>query len=157
MTTPALRPVRAGDEPRLLQIYASTRLEELASLGWSADVQAAFLRQQFDAQHRHYHQQYADADFQLVLLDDRPIGRLYTARWPGEIRLIDIALLPEHRNVGIGTHLIRCLMDEAALAGKPVRLHVTPFNPALRLYQRLGFTKIADRGPHWLMEWAPRA
>jgi ribosomal protein S18 acetylase RimI-like enzyme len=150
-----LRHVRADDEALLFQIYASTRLAELAALGWSADVQAAFLRQQFDAQARHYHQQYADADFQLVLLDDRPIGRLYTARWPGEIRLVDIALLPEHRNAGIGTRLIRCLMDEAALAGKPVRLHVTPFNPALRLYQRLGFAMIESGDLYCFMEWAP--
>jgi ribosomal protein S18 acetylase RimI-like enzyme len=155
ITVPALRHVQPGDEPILFQIYAGTRLSELALLGWSADEQAAFLRQQFDAQHQHYHEHYAGADFQLILLGDRPIGRLYVACWPGELRLVDIALLPEYRNAGLGTRLIRDLLDEAALAFKPVRLHVEPSNPALRLYQRLGFVKISDRGLHWFMEWTP--
>jgi ribosomal protein S18 acetylase RimI-like enzyme len=155
VTPLALRQARPGDEPFLLQVYASTRLQELAPLGWSTAQVAAFLRQQFEAQHRHYHEHYADADFSIVLQGDHPIGRLYVARLPGEIRLIDIALLPEHRNAGVGTRLVRDLLDEAALAHTPVRLHVVPLNPALRLYQRLGFTKNADHGPHWLMEWAP--
>ena len=154
-TTPALRHVQSGDEPFLFQVYASTRLEELARLGWSADEQAAFLIKQFNAQHQHYHEHYADADFQLILMNDRPIGRLYVARWPDEIRLIDIALLPEYRYAGFGTRLIQALLHEAALAAKPVRIHVEAFNPALRWYQRLGFVKIADRGLHWFMEWAP--
>jgi ribosomal protein S18 acetylase RimI-like enzyme len=154
ITTPSLRRVQPGDEPLLFQIYASTRLAELAALGWSAAEQATFLRQQFDTQDQHYREHYAGADFQIILLGDHPIGRLYIARWPDEIRLIDIALLPERRNAGVGSWLIGGLLNEAALAGRPMRLHVEPCNPALRLYQRLGFTKIADHGLHWVMEWA---
>ena len=74
-----------------------------------------------------------------------------------EIRLIDIALLLEHRNAGIGARLLQDLLAEAAQAGKPVRIHVEKFNPALRLYERLGFTPIEDQGVYLLMQWSPDA
>lgn len=150
-----LRHMRAGDAPFLYDVYAGTRREELAPLGWSAEQQAAFLTQQFDAQHHFYQANYAGADFQVILLDGRPIGRLYVARWDDEIRLIDIALLPEYRNAGIGSRLLGDLLDEAAQAGKPVRIHVEKFNPALRLYGRLGFAIVDDRGVYWFMERVP--
>jgi GNAT superfamily N-acetyltransferase len=150
-----LRPTCADDEPFLLDVYASTRHEELAPLGWSVEQQAAFLIQQFTAQHHHYHTHYTGADFQVILLDERPVGRLYIARWPEEIRLIDIALLPEYRNAGIGSRLLDDLLAEATAVGKPVRIHVEKFNPALRFYERRGFSRIDDRGVYWFMEWSP--
>jgi GNAT superfamily N-acetyltransferase len=149
----ALRPIRPSDEPFLRQVYASTRLEELAPLGWSADQQDAFLRQQFNAQHHYYQAHYRDADFLVILLDEQPIGRLYVGRWPELILLIDIALLPEYRNAGIGSHLIKALLAEAGEAGKPVRLHVEKFSRARRLYDRLGFAIVDDSGIYWSMEW----
>ena len=51
---------------------------------------------------------------------------------------------------------MRALLDEAAAAGKPVRIHVEQFNRAMTLYLRLGFTPIAEQGVHILMEWSPR-
>jgi ribosomal protein S18 acetylase RimI-like enzyme len=152
---PVLRHAQPDDEPFLFQVYASTRLEQLAPLGWSLEQQHAFLTQQFTAQHRHYQANYASADFQLILVNGQPAGRLYVARWPDEIRLIDIALLPEYRNAGVGSRLLNELLAEAAQAAKPVRLHVETFNRALRLYQRLGFVTIAVRGAHWFMERLP--
>jgi GNAT superfamily N-acetyltransferase len=65
----------------------------------------------------------------------------------------DIALLPEYCNRGIGTTLLRDLQSEAAAAGKPLRIHVERFNPTLRLYERLGFRQIDDRGVYLFMEW----
>ena len=48
---------------------------------------------------------------------------------------------------------MRALQAEAAASRKPLRIHVERFNPALRLYERLGFKQIADRGVYWFMEW----
>jgi ribosomal protein S18 acetylase RimI-like enzyme len=152
-----LRPVCAGDEPFLFDLYASTRLEELAPVGWSAELRARFLRWQFNAQQRFYQVAYTGADSQVIVLDDRPIGRLYVVRMEDEIRVVDIAILPEYRNAGIGSRLLGDLFDEATQAGKPVRIHVKKVNPALRLYQRLGFAIVDDRGVYWFMERAPRA
>lgn len=92
-----------------------------------------------------------------MLSHDRPIGRLYVDRRADEIRVVDIALLPEHRRQGIGSALLENILAEAAAAHKPVRIHVEKFNPALRLYQRLGFHQVRDTGVYFLMEWLPEA
>ncbi|MBV9280115.1 MAG: GNAT family N-acetyltransferase [Chloroflexi bacterium] len=150
-----LRPAGEEDEGFLYAVYASTREEELAVTGWSEAQKEAFLRMQFAAQHRHYHTYYPEADYQVILVDGRPAGRIYVARQQDEILLIDIALLPAYRSGGIGTGLIGDLLAEARGSGRPVRLHVEPFNRALRLYQRLGFSRIGEQGLYWLMEWLP--
>jgi ribosomal protein S18 acetylase RimI-like enzyme len=148
-----LRPIRPDDHAFLLSVYASTREQELAVLPWDAAQKAAFVRMQFDAQHAQYQENYAGASFDIILVDGHQAGRLYVLRGDEEFRIIDIALLPEFCNRGIGTRLLKGLQAEAAAAGKPLRIHVERFNPALRLYERLGFQPIADRGVYLFMEW----
>ena len=149
----SLRPVQAEDEALLFEIYASTRTEEMALVDWSDAQKEAFLRMQFAAQHQHYQNVFPDARFDIILSDDRPIGRLYVDRRPDEIRIVDIALLPEARNQGVGSSLVKELLAEARDAGKPVRIHVERNNPALRLYERLGFARTGETGIYLLMEW----
>jgi ribosomal protein S18 acetylase RimI-like enzyme len=148
-----LRPVEAGDEEFLYGVYASTRTEELAPVPWTEAQKEAFLRMQFRAQSVDYRSNYPDAEFLVILVDGAPAGRLYVHRRDDELRIVDIALLPAHRGAGIGGALLRRLLDEAAAAGKPVRIHVERFNPALRLYERLGFRSTGDDGVYFLMEW----
>ena len=150
-----LRPVSSSDRDFLLHVYASTREEELAPVPWTDAQKAAFIEQQFEAQDRHYREHYAGASLDVVEWDGAPAGRLYVARWSDEIRIIDITLLPEFRGRGIGTRLLRGLLDEAARARRRVSIHVEKHNPALRLYARLGFAPIADRGVYLLMEATP--
>ena len=152
-----LRPVGPDDEPFLYAVYAGTRQEELALVDWDEAQRAAFLRMQFTAQQRSYQVHFPDADYSVILADERPIGRLSIARQPDAIHIIDIALLPDHRNRGIGGALLREALAEAAEAGKPVRLRVARFNRALGLYTRLGFRPIADEGVYLLLEWSPGA
>lgn len=146
------RPIVPSDESFLCQVYASTRLDELAATDWTDDQKTAFLQMQFVAQHKFYQDNYIDTDFLVILHDDTPVGRLYVARWRDEIRIVDIALLPAYRGTGIGTTILRDLLAEADAAGKPVRIHVERENPALRLYQRLGFVMIEDKGVYLFME-----
>ena len=155
--TPAitLRPARDRDREFLYRVYASTREDELAVVPWTDAQREEFLRMQFAAQDSHYHTHFPDAAYDLVLRDGQPIGRLYVDRRPDELRILDIALLSEHRGGGIGTGLMRELLDEAARTGKAVRIHVEHNNPALRLYHRLGFTRVGDTGVYYLMEWVP--
>jgi ribosomal protein S18 acetylase RimI-like enzyme len=148
----SLRPITPDDEAFLLHVYANTREEELASVPWSAAEKEAFLAMQFNAQHRSYQENYPQASFQLILRDDRPIGRLYVDRRPDEICIVDIALLPSYRRQGIGSRLLKDLAAEADQAGKPLRIYVEKFNPALRLYERLGFAQIGDTGVYYQME-----
>ena len=159
ISTPAFelrfRPIEPDDQDLLFRIYASTREEELAAVVWEPGQKEAFLRQQFEAQHRWYQENYAGAEFLVVLRDGEPAGRLYVVRWEKEIRLIDIALLPAHRNSGVGSAILREILAEGSAAAKPVTIHVEKFNPALRLYERLGFTPIEDRGVYYLMQRTP--
>lgn len=150
-----LRPVVADDRDFLLQVYASTREEELRLVDWSPEQKTAFVRMQFEAQDTDYHRNYADASFDVIELDGQPVGRLYVARRENEVQIVDIALLPEQRGRGIGTALIRGLLDEAAAAGKRLSIHVELNNPALRLYARLGFAPVEQRGLYLLLEAAP--
>ncbi len=150
-----LRTVEPTDEAFLYDVYASTRSEELALVAWSETQKTTFLKMQFAAQHRYYTEHYSDTTFQIILAEEYPAGRLYVARWPDEMRIVDIALLPHYRNAGIGTALLQQLLAEAVAANKCVRIHVEQFNPALRFYERLGFAPIGEGGVYLLMEWAP--
>jgi ribosomal protein S18 acetylase RimI-like enzyme len=150
-----LRPAGPQDAELLFRVYASTRVEELSVVAWDDAQKEAFLRAQFDAQDRWYREHYERASFDVVLVGGEPGGRLYVHRGQSEIRIVDIALLPEHRGGGVGTALLRDLLDEAAAAGKCVTIHVERFNPALRLYEQLGFAVAEDKGVYLLLEWSP--
>jgi GNAT superfamily N-acetyltransferase len=149
----ALRPERPGDEPFLRKVYGSTRHEELEASGMPLEMRAAFLNIQFNAQQQGYHASFPRADFHVILLDEQPVGRMVVDRAAGELRLVDIALLPEHRNRGIGTTLIKKLTAEAGATDQPLRLSVIKGQRAFRLYQRLGFAKIGESGLRDQMEW----
>ena len=150
----ALRPAQEDDLPFLYRVYASTRQEELALVDWDEAQKEWFLRMQFDLRTRSYAQAVPEADCQVILRDGHPIGRLMVNRAPDQILLVDIALLPEHRNAGIGTALVKTVLSEAASAGKPVVLHVEKFNRARSLYERLGFS-IFERSDVYLeMRWS---
>lgn len=155
LTVATLRPMTGADMPFLYEVYAGTRAEELSQVPWSDEEIQAFLDMQFRAQHAHYQKTFPEAAYQIIEQAGEPIGRLYLDRRPDEIRIIDIALLPEWRGGGIGGALMRQILDEAALAGRPVRIHVERNNPAMSLYGRLGFRKVENRGVYWLMEWLP--
>jgi ribosomal protein S18 acetylase RimI-like enzyme len=150
-----LVPVEPGDREFLYRVYASTRAEELAVVPWDDAEKDAFLRAQFDAQDRWYHEHYSRASYEVVVIDGEPAGRLYLFRGEREIRIVDIALLPAHRGNGIGSSLLRDLLAEADAVGKRVSIHVERVNPALRLYERLGFAVAEDKGVYLFLERPP--
>lgn len=151
------RPIRPADEPFLRRLYFSTRADEMAMVPWSEEEKSQFLGMQFEAQHKFYQDTFTEAEFLVVQRRGDPIGRLYLDRRDDEIRLIDIALLPETRGQGLGGTLMRDVLAEAASVGKKVRIHVERNNPAMRLYDRLGFRNVEEQGPYYLMEWTPEA
>jgi GNAT superfamily N-acetyltransferase len=149
------RALGEDDLPFTAAVYAATRTEELAVTGWPEEVKQAFLAHQHAAQHHHYQAHYPGADWLIVERDAIAIGRLYVQEGESEIRLIDIALLPEHRGAGIGTALIDDLLGWARTLGKPVSLHVEPNNPVRRLYIRRGFVAGETQGAYQRMDWDP--
>jgi ribosomal protein S18 acetylase RimI-like enzyme len=153
----SLRPEQPGDEGLLFDVYASTREEELALTNWDEPMRHAFLNQQFNAMRQGYRSLFPSGEFSIIELDGKPAGRMVINRGAMEIRVVDLALLPAHRNRGIGTFLMRQVCTEAANAGKPVRLCVLKNNRALRCYERLGFAKTGELGVYDELEWRPAA
>ncbi len=150
-----LRPAQPADEQVLMAVYGSTREAELATTDWDDVRKREFVDQQFRAQDQYYRANYANATYDVILVDGEPAGRLYVARWPDELRIMDIALLGQFRGRGVGTRLLHELQAEAGVSGKALRIHVERFNPALTLYGRLGFRLVEDRGVYLFLEWTP--
>jgi ribosomal protein S18 acetylase RimI-like enzyme len=150
-----LRDTLPEDELFLFEVYASTRAQEMALVSWDDEQRKAFLKMQFDAQHSHYRERFPDANYSVILRDDLRLGRLYVLREECEIRILDITLLPQYRNCGIGTSLLRKLLVEAAQFEKRVLIYIETYSPSLNLFKRLGFKSIAEEGFNFLMEWRP--
>ncbi len=171
-----LRPVEDVHDDFLLSVYATTRAHELAQVPWSAEQKEAFVRMQFSAQKQHYAAQYPQAKHDIIYLDQTPVhrpyidpeedllvtgefqvpvGRLYLDRPAEGLHILDITILPQYRNSGIGSYLLGQIIDEARSAGKAVTIYVESFNPSLRLFERLGFHKDREEGFQLLMKWSP--
>lgn len=148
----ALRPIAATDADFLLRLYASTREEELKQTDWSDAEKQRFIRMQFAAQQQAYNS-YPDAAFFILSWGGEPIGRLYLQDSETTLLIVDLSLLPVWRGRGIGSDALRAVFAQADLGQQAVRIHVERFNPALRLYQRLGFRLLQDKGVYFLLEW----
>jgi ribosomal protein S18 acetylase RimI-like enzyme len=151
----SFRPETDGDAEFLYRLYASTREQEMQMVPWPDEQKEQFVRGQFAAQTMHYKKNYTEADYSIILLDGEPAGRLYLHQEPDDLRIMDIAIAPEHRGSGIGTLLLKEILERAGAAGHSVSIHVEQFNPAMRLYERLGFKTIDENGVYYLMKWTP--
>lgn len=149
------RPMTDEDLPFIARLFASTRAEEVAATGWPPEMQAAFLDQQHRAQHSFYRDAYPTGEWLIVERGADAIGRLYLFEEQGWIELMDISLLPEARGAGLGGAILADLMAAAAARGQGIGLHVEKFNPARRLYSRLGFGLVEEGGVYDRMTWRP--
>ena len=152
-----LRLATDADYAFMRALYGSTRAEEMKQFSFSEEQRARFLDQQFAAQHEHYGIHYPTCERNIVEKDGQPIGRLWIDEWRDQIRLVDVALMPEWRGRGIGSALLRDILARGVAAGKPVTIHVEAYNPALSLYQRFGFQQVDTNGMYYLMKWSPAA
>lgn len=127
----------------------------MAIVPWPEEAKRTFLDDQFRLQTAHYDTHFADARFHIIEKEGRPIGRLYVHEGPRSVYVMDITLLAEHRNQGIGEALMRQVIDDAHASRRSVTCHVEMHNPAQRLYHRLGFLKIGDEGVYYELELRP--
>ena len=156
--TPAstnLTPVSSSDEPFLVELYASTRAEEMALVPWSGEQKQAFLQIQFEAQNQYYRERYPNASFDLIKLNDHPVGRLYLAELADEIRIIDLAFLPAHFDAGVFVALVEEILQKGAQVGKPVRVYLEINDPQTEVFVRLGFRKTSEHGIYLLWQHDP--
>ena len=149
-----LRAVNAGDREFLLRVYEVSRAIELAMVPWDAAQKRLFAEHQFDAQVRHYENEYTETTHDIIVVDGESAGRLFVSRGsPGQTAILDITVMPEHRKKGIGTRLINNLQDEAARIGKSLRIFIESFNPSQELFRKLGFEVTDDSGVNLRFEW----
>ncbi|MCA1590670.1 MAG: GNAT family N-acetyltransferase [Acidobacteria bacterium] len=140
----------ADDEKFLQTLYADARASELAVFGWDREREDAFFKMQFEMQARAYAMQFPRAVTLVVELDERRIGRMITEQGSDETKLIDISLLAEFRDRGIGTQILENLKADS----KTVLLQVLKTNvDAKRFYDRQGFETIDVADLHWTMRW----
>jgi len=153
---PTLRSVTPEDDAFLRTVYASSRAEEMAIVPWPDEFKSAFLADQYDAQRTHYEAHYPEARNEIVMLDEEPVGRMWTEVQAKEIRLMEFILLPAARDSGVGSALLRNLQRKAQGLGLAITLHVIHGNDAAkRFYESHGFADVEDIGSHVLMAWSP--
>jgi ribosomal protein S18 acetylase RimI-like enzyme len=150
-----LRPVTEADQDFLLSAYSSTRAAEMAMVPWSAEQKEAFVRAQFAAQRQHYAAEYPAASHEIICRDGVAAGRLYLDRRAQELHILDVIILPEFRKAGIGSVVLRRILEEAGSKGGPVTIYVESFNPSLSLFRKLGFQLSSQDGFQCLLRWSP--
>ena len=150
-----LRPEREEDRDFRYRLFCDSRQPEFA-LVLPPDVFQRVMAHQFQAQTVSYRAHFPQARFDIIELDGRPIGRIVVDRPGDRLHLIDQAIVPEMRGRGIGTAIMRALMDEAAARRVPVTLEVASSNdPSMRLYLRLGFVPTETAQPYIELAWTP--
>ncbi len=153
-----LRAAAESDKDFLFSVYASTRADEMELVDWSDEQKEGFLHMQFDAQTKHYSLYYPNAEYKIIERTGVPIGRLIVENRGDHFLIMDVALLPEYRRSGIGSFLIEQLKQESVRLSLPLVLRVEFFNPAVRLYTRLGFVKTRDVNTVYQeMVWTPNS
>lgn len=158
MSTLVVRPVlsQEQDEIFLYDLYSAIRAPEFDLAPIPASQKEVLIRMQFQAQLSAYTETYPNSCYHVVLLDSKPVGRLWVAPGDGELKLVDIAIHPKLQSKGIGTVLVQRLQQEAAKARLPIRSCVFRFNPgSLRFHLRLGFGVVREDQTHYYMEWRP--
>lgn len=148
-----LRAAAPADDNFILAVYASTRADELQQVPWTAEQKEAFVKMQFASQKQHYAASYPQASHDLICVDETEVGRIYLDRGEEEFHILDVTILPQYRNQGIGLVLLRRLLDEAGQSGKAVTIYVETFNPSVRFFERLGFRKDQEIGFQFLLKW----
>lgn len=144
---------RQRDTNFLFQVYSSTREAELSVVDWSDTHKTDFLHMQCNAQHTYFQSRFPSAELLAIVERSTPIGRLYITRESDEFRILDITLLPRFRERGIGTSVLTSILKLAHREHMPVCAYVERYNPAIRLFRRLGFRQMRNVGITYQMEW----
>lgn len=156
MSTLAVRPAAPQDEIFLYELYVAIRGPLFAYAPITAEQREHLLRMQFRAQLSSYTQQFPNSCYHVVLLDSKPVGRLWVAPADNAFFLVDIGIHPNVQSKGLGTVLVQRLQQEAQRVKLPIRSRVERMNAgSLRFHQRLGFQIAREDMLQYWMEWRP--
>ncbi|MEY2416210.1 MAG: hypothetical protein QOH53_1544 [Ilumatobacteraceae bacterium] len=144
----ALRPALPADADFEHLLYASTR-DDLRPLG--PEVFDGLVGMHYRAQSMSIRLEHPQAERKIVMVQKAPVGRLIIDASGHHIEVIDVALLPEYRNCGLGTSVLNSVLAQADRLGRAIRLHVEKQSRAVRLFERLGFVMCGDVGMYLAM------
>ena len=128
ISRPALRPACAEDFDYCARLYFEGMDDIIKELNLDMDAQVAGLRQRWDVE-----------QVRIITLEGTDIGWLQSFVQDDALFLGQLFVDGAWRRQGIGTDVVKSLIEEAARAGHALTLGVVKTNPALRLYERLGF------------------
>lgn len=151
-----VRPATADDDAFLYDVFSTTWEHEAAALP-NPNLVQHFLRIQYTAQGRKFAQRFPGHERWVVLHGDQPAGRFFLHRATSILHIVELTLLPQFRSLGIGSALLRGVMDEAAAAGQTVSLRVPRRNVrAASLYNAIGFRMVTVDDQDSYFEWTPQ-
>jgi ribosomal protein S18 acetylase RimI-like enzyme len=104
-------------------------------------------------QDEYFNDDWTSAAFEIVLCDGVPCGYVWIEDRADDIHVHELVLLPEFQGQGLGSSLLRQVMEDATRRRVPVRLETFHANRALNLYRRLGFQETGRSETQILMEW----
>ena len=134
-----LRPAEGSDEALQVRVFAESHCAGFELLGLEPGALANLIRMQFQARQAQYRTYPGGAEY-LICRDEDVVGTCWLSDTAEQLRVLDIAVLAEHRRQGAARAVLGELCAQAAAAGKPVRLSVWHQNvPALQLYRAFGF------------------
>jgi GNAT superfamily N-acetyltransferase len=124
----AVRPARAEDLDFCADLYFSEMDRTIRDLNLDLTKHAAGFRQRWHPQ-----------QVRIITLDGADIGWMQSRIESDALFLGQLFVAPAQQGRGIGTMIVRRLIEEAAGDRRAVTLGMVKTNPAMRLYQRLGF------------------
>ena len=150
-----LRPASAEDHAFFEQLFRSTR-QHLYQIDMPVSSIDNLVNQQYQLQQISYAHQTPDAFHLVILLSKKPVGKIILDRTESFFLIVDLALLPEHRGLGIGTAVLRAIQTAAKKNRRSITLSVDQQNPgAKKLYLSLGFQVDNSSDTHDEMIWTP--
>jgi ribosomal protein S18 acetylase RimI-like enzyme len=151
-----LRPAVFLTDETFLHYLFSDAHQEFQQLPLPPEEIDSVVSMQFHLQQQGYESQFPESRHDLILLDEEPVGRIWVNRAEEDMTVVDIALLAQHRNRGIGAMLYLRVMEEARAARLPVRCSVERYNiGSFRFHDRLGFRVYEETETMQFMEWVP--
>lgn len=123
-----IRPAAPEDFDYCARLYFEGMEKIIKELNLNMDAQVAGLRQRWDV-----------TQVRVIALDGTDIGWLQSFEKDNTLFLGQLFVDGAFRRQGIGTEVVKALIEEATTAGRAMTLGVVKTNPALRLYERLGF------------------
>ncbi|MBN1161284.1 MAG: GNAT family N-acetyltransferase [Dehalococcoidales bacterium] len=108
-----------------------------------------------DEQRQFYAQEWQKLRPDIILYNNKPIGSICVWNDKEAIYIERFYILPAYQNKGIGSHLVKTILDRADKEGLIARLHVLKINPAISLYKRHGYVITDEDEIMYRMERKP--